>query len=177
MSFKKEILSSYKTLSVSQTTKFIDFKKNLKHVSDQITELEADNSKLRGELKTLKGKIVILESNTSSVQPHEMISLILHETFELEFCSTNLIVYGIVESISISISVRVSHDKSKIIDIFGPISNSFLSSFKVIRLGKTSPEYLQPLKIMKNNKETAFACLLNIVWPSALVNLFLMAFV
>lgn len=107
----------------------------------KITELKAENAKLRGELETIKGKIVILERNTSSVQPQEIISQILHETFERERSSTNFIAYGIAESTSTSIPEHVSHDKSKIIDIIGSISNSFPSSFKLIRLGETILDY------------------------------------
>lgn len=72
----------------------------MKFVSSQITELKAENSILRGELEAIMGKVVIFESNASSVQPHEIVSQVLRESFEHERCSTNLIAYGVPESTS-----------------------------------------------------------------------------
>jgi len=82
--------------------------------------------------------MVILESTTSSIQSHEVVSQVMHEQFERERCSTNLIAYGIVESSSSSIPERVTHDKSKVKEILGSLGDSITSSSKFIRLGKKS---------------------------------------
>jgi len=155
VSFKNEILASNKNLSDSQATQFKELKNNLKQVSSQITELKAENSRLHDDLETLKGKMAVLESTSSSLQSHEVVSQVLYETFERERRSTNLIAYGIPESTSSSIPERVTHDKSKIEGILGPIGNSILSLCKFIRLGKTRTDASRPVKITCDTKEAA----------------------
>lgn len=85
----------------------------------------------------LKSKIVTLENYTSSNQPHEVVSQVLHEPFERERCMTNLIEYCITESTFSSIPERVTHDESKIMEILRSLGDSITSFPKCIRLGKT----------------------------------------
>jgi len=86
-------------------------------------------------LETLKGKMAVFESTFSSLQSHEVVSHVLYETFERDHRSTNLIAYGIPETTSFSIPKQVTHVKSKIEGILGPIGDSILSLFKFIILG------------------------------------------
>lgn len=147
---KKEVLTSNKHLSDTQTAQFNDHKNNLKFFSSQIAELKAENFILREELGAF-----ILESSSSSVQPHEIVSQVLRESFEPKRFSTNLIAYGIPKSTSSLISERITYDKSKIVDILGPIENSIPSSFKLTRLAKARSEAMRPLKIIFDSNATS----------------------
>eukprot|EP00102_Acyrthosiphon_pisum_P026045 XP_016663255.1 PREDICTED: uncharacterized protein LOC107884835 isoform X2 [Acyrthosiphon pisum] len=86
-----EMLDSNKNVSDSQTIQFIELKFNLKQVSSLITELKDENSKLGNILEMLKGKIITMACSTSSNQSYEVVSLVLHETFERDRCWTNMI--------------------------------------------------------------------------------------
>ncbi|KAF0746884.1 mast cell protease 2-like [Aphis craccivora] len=116
--------------------KFAELKNNLKQVSSLITELKAKNSKLRNELETLKGKMIILKSTAFSIQSHEVVSQVMHEQFE--------------QSTSSSIPERVTHDKSKVKEILGSLRDSITSSSKFIRLGKNRSDATCPRKIIFN---------------------------
>lgn len=99
--------------------------------------------------------MVVLESTTSSIQFHDLILQVLHEAFDHEDCSTNLIAYGITKSTFSSIPERVTHDKLKIEETLGFLGASITYFPKLIRLGKTHTGATRPLKIICDIKEVA----------------------
>lgn len=154
-SFKGEMLSSQKSLSNLQASQYNDLKAALSHVSLQMSELKAENSMLRTEVDTLKNKVASLESSSSIEQSQSVLQQVLQETFERERCQTNLIAYGVPESPSLDISVRIAHDKNTFCNILSSIGDSVPSNFKLVRLGKPNNSSSRPLKAIFETKDAA----------------------
>lgn len=154
-SFKGEILSSHKSLSDLQASQYNDLKATLSHVSLQISELKAENSMLHAEIDTLKEKVASLEGRGLVEHSQSVLQQVLHETFERERCQTNLIAYGVPESPSLDVSLRIAHDKNTFCNILSTLGNAVPSNFKLVRLGKTNASSTRPLKAIFDNKEAA----------------------
>lgn len=153
--FKGEILSSHKSLSDLQASQYNDLKADLSHVSLQMSELKAENSTLRAEIDVLKGKVASFKGFNSVEQSQSIINLVLQETFERERCQTNLITYGVPESSSLDISLRIEHDKKTFCNILSSLGNAVPSNFKLVRIGKSSTSSSRPLKVIFDSKEVA----------------------
>lgn len=128
------MLSSQMSLSNLQASQYNDLKAAPSHVSLQMSELKAENSMLRTEIDTLKNKVASLESSSSIEQSQSILQQVLQETFERERCQTNLIAYGVPESPSLDVSLRIAHDKNTFCNILSLIGDSVPSNFKLVRL-------------------------------------------
>lgn len=148
--FKVDVLSSTQA-------QYKDLKNNLLNVSNQILELKAENSKLRKEVDDLKDKVASLECN-SHEQSQTVVTQVLLETFARERCQSNLIIYGVPESLS-EVSVRITHDKATIVDLLRPLGEVVPPNAKLVRLGKPRSEAPRPIKLICNSKESALSLL------------------
>lgn len=153
---QSEVITSVANITKSQNSQFAELKKDFQIMSNILHALQADNTSLRGELSTLKDRVVLLESKSNvlgSVSAPSLIPDMIHEFAEREKCSLNLIVHNLTESSSTISSERIASDTKNLIDILSPISISLPPNFKIIRLGRSQSNNPRPLKIFLNNKE------------------------
>lgn len=153
--FKSEVINSNKIISDLQTKQFKELKSELKRVFSQISDLKAENVKLRDEIDELNGKVAKLETSGPPAKYNSVITEVLQELFEREKCSSNLIAYGVPESNSSSFPDKIAHDKVAIGNMLNSLGDSVPSNLKLVRLGKVRPDFMRPLKLICNNKESA----------------------
>jgi len=75
-----------------------------------MAELRKENTRLQNEIDSLKEKVTTLENYNIGVGSEQVVRQVLEETTEREKGRFNLIIYGVPESTSATISQRVSHD-------------------------------------------------------------------
>jgi len=75
-------------------------------------DLKAENFLLRGDIDVLKAKILSLETSDPSVLSEKVIAPISQEYFEGNRYLSNVIIYGVSESTSSILHVRISYDKT-----------------------------------------------------------------
>ncbi|KAL4132430.1 hypothetical protein QTP88_009582 [Uroleucon formosanum] len=81
---------------------------------------------------------------------------LLQENFEHGRCLPNLIIYGVPESSSPDTSVRIKHDKLTISESLSSLENAVPEKFKIIRLGRSRAEFIRPVKMICESKDSAF---------------------
>ncbi|CAI6360846.1 unnamed protein product [Macrosiphum euphorbiae] len=99
----------YKSLSSNKSVlaSLSDLTNNFNRLSSLVSELLVENTKLLSELDDLKLKSNNSDATGSSVQTPVLVSHIFQETFELERCASDAIVYGITESAHATIFERI----------------------------------------------------------------------
>lgn len=124
----------------------------------------------------LKDKLLRLESSDSSTST-SVIFQVLQEIFDQERCSSNVLIYKVLELSSELTSQRITVDKvsfEKIVLIF---YDNLSISFKLIRLGKVWPDNVRPLKIILCLKKMLQISGSFIVVPRKVAQFFLQIFV
>lgn len=153
---KLEMSTNNKALSDSLTLKFNELKSELQKVSIEVSELKTQYASLHGEVEELKGKVARLEGCKPSENSQSIVSQVLQENLKHERCLPNLILYGVPESSSLDTSVRIEHDKVTISESLGSLENAVPEKFKLIRLGRSRAEFIRPVKMICESKDSAF---------------------
>lgn len=154
-SFKKEMISSHKSLSELQAKQFLDLKTDFAHISSQMLELKAENTRLCKEVDFLREKVSNLEKNISVDLSQSVVNEVLQETFERERCQSNLILYNVPELTSSIVSERITHDKQTINNILASLDEVIPHNIKLIRLGKPRSDTARPIKAIFDSKQSA----------------------
>lgn len=161
LALQNEFSDSFKKQSLTQDSQFKELKNDIVKLSSLLAELKAENNILKSEVNSLKDKISKLESLDSPASFSSVIARVFQETYERERCSTNLLVYGILESSADSTSQRITDDKSTFENIITPLVSILPAHYKLVRLGKAQPNKTRPLKIIFDSKEIASKLLVN----------------
>jgi len=75
--FKVEVLSSYKAITETQAKQYQDSKADLTHVSKQMVELKAENTRLSIEVDASRARITSLESTSPAELSQTVVSQVL----------------------------------------------------------------------------------------------------
>jgi len=120
-----------------------------------MSELNAENSKLRIKIDTLKKKVASLGGCNLVEQSQYVLKQVLQETFEREKRQTNLIAYGVPESTFLDVSLRIAHDKYTFGSLLSSHDNAVPSNIKLVHLEKLTTSSARPLKAIFDTKEAA----------------------
>jgi hypothetical protein len=147
-----KLLAGYKTLST-------DLKVGLSTLTSRFDSLSLEITALHNKVGILETKVLALESNLTTV-PSTTVAEVIQEFTERDRCKSNIIAYGIPESISTDLSTKINDDKIILHGIFSKLSQEIPKEFKPIRLGKPSSSAPRPIKIIFNSHETASTAIL-----------------
>lgn len=102
------------------------------------------------DIEILNNKVIILKYRGPLEEPSIFIAPVLQEIYKREKYSTNVIVYEVPESTSLSLSNRIANDKQSICDILQLLIIVVPLTYKVVCLGKSLLNLNRPLMIICN---------------------------
>jgi archaellum component FlaC len=156
--FREDFSKSIKAQSGAQAKQFNNIRNYLKGLSGLVAEFKNENSAPSVEVDVLKEKVASFESQILSNNTSTIVSQVMQENFEREKCLSNVLVYGLPESVSSAIPQRIEDDNTALLTLFEKLNISPAFS-KVFRLGKIRAENPRPLKIIMKSKAETFQLL------------------
>lgn len=145
--------------SVSSNLSIIDslaeLNNNFRDLSATVSELKLENTNLCSDLDELKLKVNNSDTHGPSMQTASILTQVLEETFERDRCASNVIIYGVAESLSQAPPERIIDDIKEINQFLEPMELVYPTISKIICLGKARVDYIRPIKIMFDKKDDA----------------------